>query len=56
MVSMLLSAKADANIVRASDETSPIHAASEKGYAKIVLTLIADNVTSMDTLNRCSQP
>ena len=54
MVSMLLSAKADANIVRASDETSPIHVASQKGYATIVKKLIAKNVTSIETLDRCS--
>ena len=52
MVSMLLSAKADANIVRASDQTSPVHLASERGYAEIVKALV--NATSMETLNRCS--
>ena len=40
--------------MRASDEASPVHIASEKGYAKIVQALVANNVTSMATLNRLS--
>ena len=55
MVAMLLSAKADANIARASDDTSPIHIASQKGYTTIVKALIAKNVTSMETLNAYSR-
>ena len=54
MVSMLLSAKADANIVRASDETSPIHIAAQKGYATIIRSLTPEKVTNLKTLNRRS--
>lgn len=55
MLSMLLSAKADANIMRASDETSPIHISSQKGHLTIVKALIRKKATSIETLDHCSR-